>query len=105
MKPLDPAQFFVLLALSDQPMHGYAIVNQIRVDSHSNVYVQDWAIYPLLYRMADKGLIEVLRTERGMGGKQATRTIYRLTERGRKLLRSQGHIWKNAGTLTLQRVG
>jgi DNA-binding PadR family transcriptional regulator len=56
--PLDLKQYYILLALSDPPLHGYAIYQQIIEDSQQSLYISFTSLYRLLKAMTNRGLIE-----------------------------------------------
>ncbi|MDB5178518.1 MAG: transcriptional regulator, PadR-like family [Patescibacteria group bacterium] len=103
-QPLDTKQFYILLALSLEPMHGYAVHEQILTDTKGTFYFYPASLYRLLVELSKQGLVEVVRQERGLGGVGATRTVYRLTGQGRRMLKSEGVQWQDAGRLAARRV-
>jgi DNA-binding PadR family transcriptional regulator len=56
-KPLTPAVFHILLALSRDELHGYAIMKQVESDSQRRVTMGAGTLYGSLRRMLDAGLI------------------------------------------------
>ena len=56
-KPLTPAVFHILLALSRDELHGYAIMKQVESDSERRVPMGAGTLYGSLRRMLDAGLI------------------------------------------------
>ncbi len=56
-KPLTPAVFHILLALSRDELHGYAIMKQVEGDSQGRVPMGAGTLYGSLRRMLDAGLI------------------------------------------------
>jgi DNA-binding PadR family transcriptional regulator len=56
-KPLTPAVFHILLALSRDELHGYAIMKQVESDSQRRVAMGAGTLYGSLRRMLDAGLI------------------------------------------------
>jgi DNA-binding PadR family transcriptional regulator len=76
-------RLFILGALADGgPMHGHKIRASAQMDR-----VELWAdvkpgsLYGALRRMADEGVIEVVRTEQE--GNLPARTVYAITDKGR----------------------
>ncbi|WP_327105161.1 PadR family transcriptional regulator [Nonomuraea glycinis] len=76
-------RLFILGALADGgPMHGHKIRAAAQVDR-----VELWAdikpgsLYGALRRMADEGVVEVVRTEQE--GNLPARTVYGITDKGR----------------------
>jgi DNA-binding PadR family transcriptional regulator len=56
-KPLTPAVFHILLALSRGELHGYAIMKEVERDSQRRVPMGAGTLYGSLRRMLDAGLI------------------------------------------------
>lgn len=67
--------------LQREPLHGYKLKQQLELFMGSCITANYGAIYPLLKRLEEKGLIVVLAEETGEGG--SGRKIYRITDRGR----------------------
>ena len=95
-QPMDPKEFYILLALSYEPMHGYAIQRQIELDSRSALHFYPASFYRILERLHVRGLIEVAR--------QHSPVTYSLTERGRRTLKFEADGWRDAGRLAQQRL-
>ncbi len=64
----------VLALLSEQPMHGYQIIQEITERSEGAWVPSPGSVYPTISQLADEGLV---RTEKTDG-----RTVARLTEHG-----------------------
>jgi DNA-binding PadR family transcriptional regulator len=56
-KPLTPAVFHILLALSTQERHGYGIMKQVKMDSQGRVKMGPGTLYGSISRMIEAGLI------------------------------------------------
>jgi DNA-binding PadR family transcriptional regulator len=56
-QPLTPAVFHILLALSDGELHGYAIMQQVAVQSNRNISMGPGTLYGSLKRMLAAGLV------------------------------------------------
>jgi DNA-binding PadR family transcriptional regulator len=78
---LRPASYFVLAALLDGPLHGYAIATRAGELSEGDVRLAAGTLYGALDRMAAGGLVEVDREETVDG---RLRRYYRLTGSGRE---------------------
>jgi PadR family transcriptional regulator len=94
------AELLILTLLEDAPRHGYDIGRQIDVQSEGAIRFQIASLYPMLYRMEKRGLIEGRWVERA---RQRRRRFYRLTPEGRRVLRAQRSFW-NEFITTLNRV-
>ncbi len=81
LKYRDTLVWFLLLILSERPMHGYEIIKRI-----SELTMNQWrpaagSIYPLLSYMKDLGLIDIVSVEES-GVRGGRRIVYSLTEKG-----------------------
>ena len=77
---LRPASYFVLAALLDGPLHGYAISARAAELSDGDVRLTAGTLYGALDRMAARGLVEIDGEETVDG---RLRRYYRLTDGGR----------------------
>ncbi len=78
----------ILLALLDEPRHGYAIATEIEARTAGAVRVGTGTLYTALKRLRAAGLIEEVADPSPDASARARRT-YRLTERGRSLIHEQ----------------
>jgi PadR family transcriptional regulator, regulatory protein PadR len=85
------AELLVLSLLEDQPRHGYDISKLIQTRSGGVLRFHVTSLYPLLYRLEDRGWIASRWVEKA---EQRRRRYYSLTTEGRKVLRSQRKSWK-----------
>jgi PadR family transcriptional regulator PadR len=85
------AELLVLSLLEDQPRHGYDISKLIQIRSEGALKFHVTSLYPLLYRLETRGLIDGRWVEKP---EQRRRRYYNLTPEGRKMLRSQRKSWK-----------
>ena len=82
----DPV-LHILLALSDEPRHGYAILQEIEERTGGRVVLGTGTLYTALKRLRREGLIE--ERQRGDEGGGRKRRTYGLTPRGRTELVEQ----------------
>jgi len=80
----------ILSLLEDQPRHGYDIGRLIEQRSAGAVKFRVASLYPLLYRLEDRGWIDGRWVEKAG---QRRRRYYRLTKQGRGVLAAQRHGW------------
>jgi transcriptional regulator len=80
----------VLKALSWQPMHGYALSNQLRQRSDGAFNIDDAALYKALHRLEDAGAIG---SEWRVSENNRNAKYYHLTAAGRKQLRAESAAW------------
>ena len=85
------AELLVLSLLEDQPRHGYDISKLIQIRSGGFLRFHVTSLYPLLYRLEDRGWIASRWVEKA---EQRRRRYYSLTPEGRKVLGSQRKSWK-----------
>jgi PadR family transcriptional regulator len=90
----------ILALLDERQRHGYEIGRLIAERSDGTISFHIASLYPTLYRLEDKGLIDGRWVERAG---QRRRRYYRLTAAGRKVLASQRNIWESF-FLALDRV-
>ena len=79
--PIPPAQFHVLVALTEGEMHGYAIMQAVEKSSAGIVRMGPASLYGTLKRLVDSGWAEELPHRPGPGDDQRRR-YYRLTALG-----------------------
>jgi transcriptional regulator len=84
------AELLVLSLLEDQPRHGYDISKLIQTRSGGAIRFHVTSLYPLLYRLEERGLVAGRWVEKP---EQRRRRYYSLTPEGRKVLRAQRKSW------------
>src|SRR5256885_11328089 len=84
------AELLILSLLEGRPRHGYEISKLIETRSKGAVRFRVASLYPLLYRLEDRGYIQGRWVERD--GERRKR-FYRLTPAGRKILRDRRSRW------------
>jgi transcriptional regulator len=85
------AELLVLSLVEHQARHGYEICKLIEARSQGRVRFKVASLYPLLYRLEERGWITGRWVERaGM----RRRRFYRLTAAGRGVLRSRRSTWE-----------
>jgi transcriptional regulator len=82
----------ILAVLRDAPSHGYELIERLRERSAGVFELGEGTLYPLLYKLEDKGLISG-KWESGSG--QRRKRVYRITPRGRKQLSRRSQEWKS----------
>ena len=81
----------ILKALVWGALHGYAITNLIRRQTDDALLVEEGTLYPALWRLENKGLIE---GEWGLSENNRKARFYRLTTEGRRHLREETKTWE-----------
>ena len=83
-------ELLILALLEERDRHGYDIARLIDERSGGAISFHAASLYPTLYRLEHKDLIEGRWVERAG---QRRRRYYRLTAAGRKTLASQRSLW------------
>ena len=78
---MSDLEFHVLLALADGPSHGYAIGKAVEEQSGGNLDPTTGALYQVLRRLSDEGLIAAADGPRDTDPR---RNYFALTNPGRK---------------------
>ena len=86
------AELLILALLEERQRHGYEIGQLIADRSRGTISFHVTSLYPTLYRLEDRGLIEGRWVERAG---QRRRRYYRLTRSGRHALASRRDTWQN----------
>lgn len=79
---LKPADFHILLALAQAPLHGYGLMKDVEQESNGRVRLEIGSLYRLLSRLLDTGLIEE-------GEEKDRRRYYRISRLGRRVLKAE----------------
>jgi transcriptional regulator len=85
-------ELLILALLEERDRHGYDIARLIDERSRGGISFHAASLYPTLYRMEDRSLIEGKWIEKAG---QRRRRYYRLTPAGRKALADQRSVWEN----------
>lgn len=80
--PLSEAVFQILLALADEPRHGYGIMQEVEERTDGRVHLGPGTLYGAIKRLREQGLIDKVDDETVSGGDERRRH-YRLTPLGR----------------------
>jgi transcriptional regulator len=81
----------ILKVVAMGPIHGYAISQRIQQISRDFFQVQEGSLYPALYRLEDRGLLQA-KWEETETGREAK--FYSLTRAGRKRLSAEMVNWE-----------
>jgi PadR family transcriptional regulator, regulatory protein PadR len=94
----------ILKTLALEPMHGWGVAQRIQQVSQEVLQVQQGSLYPALYRLERKGLIQA---EWGASENNRRAKYYSLTKAGREQLEKEQAEWErlsSAVALILQRA-
>ncbi len=76
-------EMVLLHLLQERDMYGYEILQEMKGRSGGKFVLKDGSMYPILYRMIDKGLVD---DEQVLVGRRRTRVYYHLNENGKAYL-------------------
>jgi transcriptional regulator len=80
----------ILKSVSLGRLHGYAVLLRIEQITGGALQIQQGALYPALYRLESRGLID---SEWGVSDNNRRAKYYRLTTLGRQRLRDESASW------------
>ena len=80
----------VLATLQAGPLHGYAVIEELRERSEGVFDLAEGTIYPVLHRLEAEGLL----TSAWSTAAGRRRRVYRLTRRGRSSLAQRRTDWQ-----------
>ena len=86
------AELIILSIVETRARHGYEISQQIETRSDGKLKFHIASLYPLLYRLEERGWLQGRWVEKSG---QRRRRFYRLTAEGRRVLASQRDTWKS----------
>jgi DNA-binding PadR family transcriptional regulator len=89
MAPLPPATFHILLALSGDDRHGYAIIQDIAARTNGELKLSAGTLYRSIQRMLEQGLIIEPRDRPSPEEDDERRRYYRITALGQKVARAE----------------
>ena len=81
----------ILKTLDLEPLHGWAISKRIQLLSRGVLEVNQGSLYPALYRLRDRGLVE---SEYGESEEGRRVKVYSLTRKGRQALERERESWR-----------
>src|SRR5881409_2016799 len=95
-------EMLILALVEDRPRHGYEIAKLIEQRSEGVLQFHAASLYPLLYRLEKRGLINGRWVEKAG---QRRRRYYRLTTEGKRVLAAQRRTWKEFMTAITRIAG
>ena len=81
----------ILKSLLWGPLHGYSITGFIRRQSDDVLLVEEGTLYPALWRLESRKLVEA---EWGLSENNRKAKFYRLTAAGRRRLEQESQNWE-----------
>jgi PadR family transcriptional regulator PadR len=85
------AEMVILALLEGRARHGYELAKLIETQSGSKLQFHVASLYPMLYRLERKGLVDGKWIEKAG---ERRRRFYRLTPGGRKALAKHRRTWR-----------
>ena len=85
------AELIILAIVEPRPRHGYEISKLIETRSEGRVKFNVASLYPLLYRLEERGWLQGRWVEKPG---ERRRRFYTLTAEGRRVLAKQRDTWK-----------
>lgn len=87
--PLKPDAFYVLLVLLHGELHGYALMREASRLSDGRVELQAGALYRLLARLLDDGLVAESQRRPAADADDQRRRYYRITPLGKHVIAAE----------------
>src|ERR1041385_5138922 len=84
------AELLILSVLDPRPRHGYELSKLIHARSRGQLTFHIDSLYPLLYRLEERGWIKGTWVEKAG---ERRRRFYKLTAEGRRVLAQQRKTW------------
>ena len=92
----------LLSVLSDAPLHGYAVIEELRGRSNAAFDLPEGTVYPALHRLERQRLVKS-KWESGENARK--RRLYSLTSRGRRRLVTRREEWNGFADAVTSVVG
>lgn len=88
--PLNPRDVLILMALAQEPLHGYALIQEAEALSEGRVRMDPANLYRSLKRMERDALVEEAPDDPG----PERRRLYRITPLGRSVVSEEAdRLW------------
>lgn len=88
---LTPQWFQILLALAEQPLHGYGIMTDVLERTDGRMKLWPGMLYGSLKRLNDAGLVEETDAPEAAPRDRMERRYYRITASGRQALQAEAN--------------
>jgi PadR family transcriptional regulator PadR len=83
-------EMLILKLLSQRAMHGYELVQAIKIATREGLEFGEGCVYPILHRLEAEGLLKANRES--LGGR--VRVVYKATSRGKAQLAETVGSWR-----------
>jgi DNA-binding PadR family transcriptional regulator len=87
--PLTPLTMAILLALTKESLHGYALMQEIEAQTAGSLVPGTGSLYAALQRLEDEGLVEPASGREAPAGEDGRRRYFRITAAGRAAAREE----------------
>lgn len=87
--PLPSATFHILMAVADEPRHGYAIIQDVAARTSGAMRLSAGTLYRSIQRMLEQGLLEEVRERPAPEDDDERRRYYRITRFGTDVARAE----------------
>ena len=87
--PMKPDLFHILLALSEEDLHGYGIMKLVEENTEGEIVLEPSPLYRRLKRFLEDGLVAEAGRRPPQGSGDERRRYYRLTSFGRRVLAAE----------------
>lgn len=78
-------EMLLLALLTEEDMYGYQLCQELAERSNAKFTLQEGSMYPILYRLTEKGLVS---TRKELVGKRRTRVYYHIEPEGYSYMQS-----------------
>lgn len=89
MLPLPPATFHILMALTDEDRHGYAIIQDVMTRTDGELRLSAGTLYRSIQRMLEQGLVVETKTRPAPALDDQRRRYYAITAFGTAVARAE----------------
>ena len=94
--PLTPLVFQVLLAVADEPRHGYGIIREVEDGTDGVIRLRSGTLYTLLQRLLNEQLIVESDDRPGPDEDDERRRYYVMTDLGRAVVAAEARRLESA---------
>ena len=92
---LRPVEFHTLLALAAEERHGYAILQEVAVQTDGDIQLEPGTLYRALHRMLKDGWVAESTRRPAADVDDERRKYYRLTALGRRIATTEAErLWR-----------
>ena len=89
LRPLTPIAFHILLAVSDQPRHGYGIMKEVERMTNRKLLISAGTLYNSIKRLLRDMLIKIVDEEPIEPGDPGRTRYYRITSLGQEMAEAE----------------